>query len=265
MAEQLLFAHTVEEAIALKDNNAAFLSGGTEINRLDSSVDAKVLIAIKKIPGLTAITEDNDILWLGAAVTFQSAVEHPLVPEWFREACLLMASRTKRNMATLGGNVALLRDDSYIVPALIADKARIVFRDGAEERELCICGYLKERQEGRLADALIVKIGLDTGRKVLLKRYANTAMSHSVLNVACGVKRDGRDLSIGVAAKNCGLFRLAETASAIEKNPGASEEDIVKLIQGCEGPAFADDMFGSAGYKRYLLGTTVARMVTLAR
>ena len=46
MANKLVTAKTIQEAIAAKDGNSAFLAGGTEVNRLDSSVKADTLISI---------------------------------------------------------------------------------------------------------------------------------------------------------------------------------------------------------------------------
>lgn len=266
MPESLLFAHSVEEAISLKTAGSAFLAGGTEINRLNTSVDAPVLIAIRKLEELSAVTEEGDTVWIGAAVTFQRTVEHPLIPDWFKEACRMMVSRTKRNMATVGGNIALLRDDSYIMPALLAARASIVYAD-KDGTETCvdICGYMDARRAGKLNDALILRVGLPTGRKICLKRYANTAMSHSVLNIAYGASSGGKDISIGLAAKNCGLFCLEQIAAAIEADPSADEETVMTIVNGAGSPAFSDDMFGSADYKRYLLAATLSRMTVLSR
>lgn len=266
MADTLLFAHSVEEAVSQKKATASYLAGGTEINRLNATVDPETLISIKKIPSLRCVYEDGDTVWLGSTVTFQGAIEHPLVPGWFKEACSMMASRTKRNMATVGGNIALLRDDSYIVPALLAAHATLVCacKDG-EEISLAICAYMEERKAGRLGDALIVRIGLSKNRKVTLKRYANTAMSHSVLNIGFGVSSEGKEISIGVAAKNSGLYDMKALAAAIEAEPGADEARVADMVKASGEPGLTDDMFGSAAYKRYLLETTVARMVSLAR
>lgn len=268
MAEKLLFAASVDEALRLKDADSAFLAGGTEINRLDSLVNAGTLIDIRKIQDLKEIRKDADLVWYGAAVSFQEAVEYPDTPAWFKEACLLMASRTKRNMASIGGNVALLRDDSYIVPALLAGRSKVVYaeKDGKEET-VCICRYLESRRNGELADALILRIGIDASRKVQIKRYANTAMSHSVLNVSYGTDKDGKNISIAAAVKNGGLYFLKPLSEKIENNPSISEEEIADTVKNCKGSCMqiVSDMFGSEEYKRYLLGVTIARMAMDAR
>ena len=266
MAEKLLFAHSVAEALAWKDAHAAYLAGGTEINRLHSSVEAETLISLRFVEGLRALYREGEILWLGAALTFQQAVEAAEVPEWFREACRMMASRTKRNMATLGGNIRLLRDDSYILPALMADDALLVLAEGdGAERTVSLAEYRAARQSGLAADALIIQVGLRLDRRVFVKRYANTAMSHSVLNIALGTDAEGKRISIGIAAKNAGFFRPDALARAIEETAAEDEAAMGALTEKYDSVEFADDMFGSAAYKRYLLGTTLAKLYALSR
>ena len=255
MAETLIFAGSVEEALAAKNGASAFLAGGTEINRLRSSVTAEKLISIKKLPALRGIAEEDGFIRIGAATTFQEAVDSPLVPGYFKEACRLMASRTKRNMATVGGNIALLRDDSYILPCLIAAKATLVWMAEGKKEEGCPCCFMKA---GKTKDALLLYILLAPERRVYLKRYANTAMSCSVMNLAYGFDKDGGNVAIGAAFKNAGLMKLAEAEKL------AAPEDAAAY--GKEAPvAFKDDMYGSAAYKRYLLGATIEKFMLDAK
>lgn len=251
MADKLIIAASVEEALAAKNADSAFMAGGTEINRLGTSVSAGTLISVKKLEKLRGVNASEDKVWIGAATTFQEVLDSPEVPEYFKEACRFMASRTKRNMATVGGNIALLRDDSYIYPCLIAAKATVVWMQNGKKEEGCACGYLKKAQNGELKDALILRIGLDPKRTVLQKRYANTEMSYSRMNLAYGCDADGKNVSVGAALKNTGLFRLTEA----ETLSGAALTEWAKTA----ALPICDDMYGSEAYKRYLLGTTLAK------
>ncbi len=265
MADKLIIARSIEEALQARCPGAAFLAGGTEINRLGSFVAADTLISLKKIGKLRGIKKDGGKVWIGACTTFQEIVDCPEVPEWLRDACRLMASRTKRNMATLGGNIAILRDDSYVAPALIAARATVVYtEESGKNKECCICKYMEARQEGKLGNGLILRIGIDPNRKVLLKRYANTAMSHSVMNLAYGFDPDGKAVSIGAALKNTGLFKLRSAEELIASDPDVSEERIMEWARKFDAE-IPTDMFGSEEYKRYLLGTTIAKFIADAR
>ena len=120
MATKLFIAKSPEEAINSKTADTAFLAGGTEVNRLGSTVAADTLISLKRCSGLNDIRTDSGYVTIGSMCTFQDLIESDKVPEYLKEAAHFMASRTKRNMATIGGNIAALRSDSYIIPTLMA-------------------------------------------------------------------------------------------------------------------------------------------------
>lgn len=266
MAEKLIIAASVEEALAGKNAASAFLAGGTEINKLDSTVDAAELISIRKLDELKKIEETDGKIQIGAMVTFQNVVDSVIAPAYFKEACMMMASRTKRNMATIGGNIALMRDDSYIMPALLAAKAGISYieKDG-KQIDTCICKFMEERQAGNLQDALILGISLDPERKVRNTRSANTAMSHSRMNISLGYAADGSDIAIGCEVKNAGLFRMRKLEEKITECPDITEDEIMSMIRDCKACEIPTDMFGSEEYKRYLMGAIISKMLSDAR
>lgn len=241
MVKQLMIAKTAEEAVSLKGQRSAFLAGGTEINRLGTSCDASRLIGIGRVPTLDGIDEYMDAekgtnyIRIGAMSTFQDIIESPLVPAYLKEACFFMGSRTKRNMATIGGNIALRRTDSYLYATLLACHAKLdlMCKDGAVIRK-CTRAYLEDYKT--YSDMLIVSILVPVDAVVASKRYANTVQSHAVLTVSAGLT-EGK-LRVAVAAKDTYLGMLPEG----------------------ELP-FKDDIFGSAEYKKYLLSVTVEDLV----
>ena len=254
MAEKLVIATSAVEAAGLKNSESAFLAGGTEDNRLNSSVDAATLISIGRIPELDGISKDGECIRIGAMSTFQEILDNKLVPEYLKDACRFMGSRTKRNMATIGGNIALRRTDSYLYPTLLASHAMLDLMDAkGNVSKKCVCCYLKDYEE--LKDNLIVAVSVSKEAKVASKRYANTVQSHAVLTVSAGIA-DGK-LRVGVAAKDTALKGLCDVATALqEKN--LSDADILKLIEADKDLCFKQDIFGSPEYKRYLLAVTIA-------
>lgn len=243
MVKQLLFAKTAEEAVCLKGQRSAFLAGGTEINRLGTSVDATRLIGIGRVPTLDGIDEYTDAeegkryVRIGAMSTFQDIIENPLIPEYLKEACRFMGSRTKRNMATIGGNIALRRTDSYLYATLLACHAKLnlLCKDGAMIRSCTKC-YLEKQKD--YADMLIVSVLVPVEAVVVSKRYSNTVQSHAVLTVSAGLS-DGK-LRVAAAIKDTYL--------------GFVPEDVQDLD-------FKDDIYGSPEYKKYLLKVTVDDLV----
>ena len=198
-----------------------------------------------------------------------------------------MASRTKRDMATIGGNVALMRDDSYLAATLIAahgklellhwvkpdsgesvqDRSGCPDKNGSDLEEasqvrgdqpvrepICIRRYLQHRKEYQ--KDLITAIMVRTDICVVSKRYANTAESHSYLTAAMGYV-DGR-FRVGVSVKNAGVFFLKEFSDSLGEDENA--ETFAHFAKSWTGLNIPDDLYGSTAYKRYLLGVTLENL-----
>ena len=134
MERNVIIASTLEEAVGCKTPDAAFYAGGTEIGRLGSPVDAKTLILLKKIPELYGIrvtgdpeTENPSGSWLriGAMCSFQEILDCDAAPAWLKTAVRYLASLPRRFKATVGGNIASWRSDSYLIPTLLAAGAKL--------------------------------------------------------------------------------------------------------------------------------------------
>ena len=253
MVENLTLAKSVAEAVSLiSEPNTAYLAGGTEINRLNSLVEANSLIALTKVPELNFIKAEGEFVEFGSMCTFQNAVDAKETPAYFKEACLNMASRTKRNMATLGGNIALCRDDSYLWPTLLACDAslNLVSPDG-EKSFVGADFYLENHEE--LKDQLILSVVIPACCNIASKRYSNTAQSHAVLTMSASNGPNG--LKIAVAMKKVGIFTMPTLAALIAN--GASDEEVQAQVKACDAVKIEDDLlFGSAAYRKYLLAVT---------
>jgi putative selenate reductase FAD-binding subunit len=251
MARELILAKTAAEAVAAKTESAVFVAGGTEVNRLGSPYDADILISLKKCSDLSDIRTDSGYVTIGSMCTFQQLVESAEVPGYLKEAALFMASRTKRNMATIGGNIASLRSDSYLIPTLMAVGAvlEMAGADGSCNR-IGIAEYVDENEAGKL----IVSVTVPAEAKVVSKRYANTAQSHAVLTMSASLSEEG--IWLDGAVKNVGLLHFCDLEKAFREDPDISEEKIIEMVRSCSGLHTADDMFGSDEYKRYLIAVT---------
>ena len=242
MEGELIRASSLAEALAMKDGDSAFFAGGTGIGYKDSGIHAKRWILIPDAPGLHEIAMEDGMIRIGALVTFTQAMSDPFLPAYLKEALRFCGSLQKRNRATIAGNVASWRSDSYLIPTLAASGAVICLMDKDGESEIPMEQYANERD--RFKDSLItaVKVKEEAGMRILSKRYANTVESHAYLTIAMG--RDQEEYRIGLAIKNCGIF-LPEIT-----NWGVSWKKA----------GVPDDMFGSEEYKRYLTETTLDSM-----
>ncbi|MSS15528.1 hypothetical protein FYJ35_10845 [Lachnospiraceae bacterium Oil+RF-744-WCA-WT-11] len=288
MSRELCAAASASEAVIMRDASSAYLAGGTELLRSGTERSADRLIMLKNIPELKGVSgETPEAVRIGSMTTFQEALGSDLVPAYLKEALRYMASRTKRDMATIGGNVALMRDDSYLAATLIAAHAKLELlhwakpdsgesvqdrfgcpdKNGSDLEEasqvrgdqpvreaICIRRYLQHREEYQ--KDLITAIMVRTDICVVSKRYANTAESHSYLTAAMGYA-DGR-FRVGVSLKNAGVFFPKEFSDSLGEDENA--ETFARFANSWAGLDIPDDLYGSTAYKRYLLGVTLENL-----
>ena len=192
-----------------------FLSGGTEILRLNTEVDKNSPL-IDILPLLSdEIRKEGDSVLIGASATFALLLSSPVVPDYMKEALCYMPSPQLRNQATIGGNIASWRDDSFLIPTLSASGAEltVVSSDGEKER-MSIEDYGVKR-------SLILSVSIPASAEVRNFRESLTSHSHAVVTASFG---EGECYAV----KGSGIF---------------FSYDELK---------FNDDMFGSASYKSYL-------------
>jgi len=248
MAERLIVPRSAIAASRYKNDESAYLAGGTEINRLNSYVEADTLICIGRL-GLDSINdaEIDGKPWVrvGATATFTDCIENPKVPEYFKQACRFMSSMVKRNMATVGGNVASRRDDSYLIPTLVASGAMVEF---VNEKVITVKEYYL--RHFRHKNKLITAIYLDPAAVVKSKRYSNTAAGHAYVTVSVCENR------VAVQIKGAGLI----DTSKLEIHKDRSEAYCLDWANKVKARDVKSDMYGSEEYKRYLAGITVAML-----
>ena len=192
-----------------------FLSGGTEILRLNTEVDKNSPL-IDILPLLSdEIRKEGDSVLIGASATFALLLSSPVVPDYLKEALCYMPSPQLRNQATIGGNIASWRDDSFLIPTLSASGAEltVVSSDG-EKKRMSIKDYGVKR-------GLILSVSIPASAEVRNFRESLTSHSHAVVTASFG---EGECYAV----KGSGIFFSYEELK------------------------FNDDMFGSASYKSYL-------------
>lgn len=259
MADKLTIARTTGEAARAGNKDNTYLAGGTELLHLGSELARDSYISIRRLEGLRFVRKSQDAIEIGAACTFQELIENPDIPAYLKEALGFMASRTRRNMATIGGNVAACRDDSFLVPTLLAASAELTLLDNNENKEeISLEEYISGKSD--YSAHLIISIKLPAeGVEVRSARSANTAQSHARLTAALG-RKDER-YSAYAAIKNYGLVKFGVITDKMSSPGSLSEEEIVDYIKNDEKIALTDDLlYGSADYRKYLLGIFFADM-----
>ena len=120
--------NSIEEATALlaaANGNARILAGGTDllVQIRGGFADPDLIIDVKNIPELRAITSGSDGIQIGAAVSGAELGEHPIVSKVWPgvvEATELIGSTQIQGRASLGGNLCNASPAADTVPALVA-------------------------------------------------------------------------------------------------------------------------------------------------
>ena len=215
---------SAEEAVMLHHDNerSAYLAGGTEILRLGSDACGNdALIDVSALP-LAGIKKEGGRVIIGALTTLEEIRQSEMVPEFIKEAAAFDASLQLRNRATIGGNFALRRTDSYLVPAILAADAEVTIMCRKGEKKKSAAEYFEKKN----CRALILSFSFDADRKGVVKRIARSSHSHSAVS----------------AAYSDGIYAYAVSSSGI----AYGDKDSWKNIE------FVSDLTGSAEYKRYL-------------
>jgi putative selenate reductase FAD-binding subunit len=249
LIQKLTIAQSIAQAVNWKAHCAdcIYLSGGTEVNRLGSE-DHQEGISIGRL-NMDEIRMEGSMLAIGATVTFTEALESDLVPMGLKQALRHMDSMTKRNMATIGGNIAAKRDDSYIIPALVAMDAKLSVMDlDRSQSQISLWDYVSDPYSSRL---LIIDILLDPKARIASRRISRTAQSHASITMSISL-----DPALACAAiKGTGIVRLEGVEKAIAKGLGGKDLERIGSEEPCQ---VVDDIHASAAYKRYLLGILAA-------
>ena len=120
--------NSIEEATALlaaANGNARILAGGTDllVQIRGGFANPELIIDVKNIPELRAITSGSDGIQIGAAVSGAELGEHPIVSKVWPgvvEATELIGSTQIQGRASLGGNLCNASPAADTVPALVA-------------------------------------------------------------------------------------------------------------------------------------------------
>ncbi|NCC64313.1 MAG: molybdopterin dehydrogenase [Spirochaetia bacterium] len=267
MIQEYLIANDTEHALQLKRNNpkSVFYAGGTEINRLNSTVDAPIGIGLSKL-GLSSITEDESFIKIGAMVTLQQLVDSPIIPLWLKEAAQFCGSFTKRNMATIGGNLALMSDHSYLAPALLAARCRLLTANLTEkgvytEDNIPIREYHNYHKQFSGTLLLSISISKDS-RFVGSLRYASSSQNRASVTVGFGATMNKEQVinhvRVFVAVHGNGLQRISAVENAIENGELTSREDV--QLSMCQAVSATDDFTGTSSYKRYIASEGIGRL-----
>ena len=273
---------TAEEACALLarlGEDAAPYAGGTELLLLMKLglLRPPHLVDVKRIPGFGALT-DGGRLTIGATVTHRALEQSALV----RARCPLVASVARhvanvrvRNVGTVGGNLAFADPHSDLATVFLALDATVELVSPRGRRELPLDEFVRGPWEtARRPDELLTSVRLAPWPSRTAAAYVKFGVhERPTLGVAVALRLEG--------AGSGGSARIAEArvvVGCVSPRPGrmpAAEsrlsgvavdqvDEAAVAVAAAAGVDPADDLYGSADYKREMVSVFVRRALRVA-
>ena len=274
---------TAAEACALLASlgeDAVPYAGGTELLLLmkEGLLRPRHLVDIKRIPGLGAITERDERLVIGATVTHRtverSAVVRaraPLVTAVARH----VANVRVRNVGTVGGNLAFADPHSDLATLFLALDATVDLVSPRGGRTLALDEFVRGPWDTTRADdellasvtvmpergrtaAAYVKFGMHErptlGVAVVLRLEAQgdrTRVADARIAIGCVNPRPTRARDAEARLRGCDIVDLLDAAGEAAARAAAGADP-------------ADDLHGSADYKREMVAVFTRRALGIA-
>jgi carbon-monoxide dehydrogenase medium subunit len=268
---------TVDEAVSALGNageDPKILAGGQSLLPvLKLRLAAPTLVIdLGAVASLRGIRLDGDALVVAAMTTHAEVAASELVRA---EAPLLAAvaatvgDRQVRHRGTLGGSLAHADPAGDLPAAALALDATFVVAGGSGRREIAARDFFTDLFTTALgADEVLteVRVPRTPGWSVRYEKFHRTAQAWALVGVAAAVRREnGAIAEARVALTNMGP--TPTRAGAVEAAlVGAGDAAAVRAAatHAAEGTAPSSDVFGSAEYRRHLVGVLTARAVSAA-
>jgi carbon-monoxide dehydrogenase medium subunit len=270
---------SVPEAVAaLAGGGAKLMAGGTDllVQTKTGRLRPRLVVDLKRIPGLIGITEDAAGFTIGAATPGAELGEHAaLAKAWpgVVEAANLIGSTQIQGRASLGGNLCNASPAADSVPALIAAGAVCVIEGKGGRREVPVETIQAGPGRTTLApDEIVVAFKLARrpahASDAYLRLIPRTEMDIAVVGAGVSLALDGAGtitaarVALGAVAPTALL--VAEAAAAIigsKLEPAA----LAKLDAAARAAAKPiDDKRGTVAYRITVAGVLARRAAQTA-
>jgi len=268
---------TLDEALKLlaKLKDTRIVAGGTDllVDLKQGLVEAETLISLQKIKELKKIEKKEQKIRLGAMVTPQEIITHPLIKKHLpalAEAARCIASTQIRSMATVGGNIASAVPSADLPPTLIAAEASVELQCTESFREVNLLEFytgprLTICRDEELLTSIFIPISPPNTGISFLKFSLREANALAVVSVASRITLEKNIISkaavvLGAVAPTPLLaLKASESLEGKKPSPGLFDKaaDTAK-----EEAKPISDIRGSIWYRKELIQVLTRRSLT---
>ena len=279
---EYLEAHTLRQAIGMLQRHgsqARVVAGSTDflVRWRAGFWSPDYVVNIQRVPGLSRVVYSrSNGLRLGALVTIQTLEQHPAIRRHYpalASAAASFAGVQVRNLATVGGNICNASPSGDMLPALLAYGAECRLSGPDGHRQVAMDQLFTGPGQTVLAqDEVLTEITLppppaNTGA-LYIKHSPRGAMDIATVGVSSLVAVD--------RSGTCTEARIALGAVAPTPLRAYAAEDMLRgqrldaeLLQAATDQAVSqaspiDDVRGTAGYRRQMVGVLTRRTLERA-
>ena len=214
----------------------------------------EVVLNLNEIRELKGWSRENGVLRLGAALTYDEAMQAPLAGELpaLAEASRTVGSPQIRNRGTIGGNLGTASPAGDALPPLVIEDADVELASARGVRRMPVRDFLVGPKQNALEpDELITAVLIEPSgaAQTFMKIGPRNAMVIAVCSLALSADPERGELraSYGSAGPVTGLV----TAPLDER------ESFPEQVAEAASPI--DDVRGTAEYRRHALRVLAAR------
>jgi putative selenate reductase FAD-binding subunit len=258
MIENFLWAESIEHAVQLKKDNpeAKFIAGGTWINNFDNKEKPKTVIGLERLK-LNKICFYENSIEIQSGAVIQDIIENEDTPEILIQALRNIPSRNIRNIATIGGEIALKSNLSNLIPTLVALKSSLMMADG---EKMLVEDYVKSNHDGLITSVIIP---LEDNRFIKIEKFSRTKTGTPLLQIATSLELEGdksiKDIVIAIGGIKSFVYRDDKLESELEGMNINSKKDIEKTVK--KFIQAESDYRASKEFREYITSVLIAQSI----
>ncbi len=270
---------TVKEALGLlgKLDDAKILAGGHSLIPMMKLrlAQPKNLIDLRKVPGLSGIKEDGNVIAIGAMTTHWDIESSKLLKSKcpvVAETAAVIGDPAVRNVGTIGGSLAHADPASDMPATAIAHGAEFVCEGAKGRRTVKVDDWFQGLMQTALReDELLVEIrfplwGAGTGGAYL--KFPHPASRFAVVGVGAVVTLDKQGVCTKAGVGVTGAGTKAVRAKGVEAGLTGKKLDQATIEaaaqKAAEGVDVQADLQGSVEYKSHLCRVFARRALEAA-